>query len=166
MKKHCILTAALLLGLCGCQSKPTEATGKEHFTKTVLAKYAGRASVIKFKQTKVGEGMWFGVKFLDMDFDYEFACNNSIQIRGLEAIPVENVEHMQTFFAKQTVPWDQIDFSKMPDPGVQLDGPTTETIFKAYGKKQSLILCRIGEKVEGSGRMRFLLRDNGWEAEK
>lgn len=165
MKISYILAAVLMLGLGGCQGKPTEAMGRENLEKALLAKYAGRASLIDFKQTKAEEGIWFGVKFLDMDYNYEFACNNSIQIKGLENVPVEDVERLQHFFSKQTAEWDKIDFTGMPN-NIQLGSGARETIYKAYGKKQSLILCGMGERVQGSGRMRFLLRENGWEAEK
>ncbi len=163
-KQYFLIIAAFLLGLSGCEGKPNEAFGKTHYKKVTLAKYAGRASVIAFKQTKAQEGIFFGLKAYDMEYEYELACNADIQITELEMIPVDDVARMEDYLARQTGDWDKLNFA--PFSNIRIDGIARDALYKAYTKKTSLFFCRLGDKVKGRGHTRFLLRENGWEAER
>lgn len=163
MKKLYIFIAGLVLGLGGCAEKPTEAFAKEYFKKQILTRYTGRAEMIGFKKIKAGEGIFFGVKSYEIEYDYELACNASIQIKELEMISVDDVERMDEFLKAQTGAWEKLNFA--PFSNVRIDSTARDALYKAYTGKKSLLICRIGEKVQGTARTRFLLRENGWDAE-
>jgi|GEM_PF-5531333 len=164
MKKACIFVAGLILSLSGCSGKPSEAFAKEYFKKSVLAKYTGRAEVTAFKEIKATEGEFLGVKFYDMEYDYELACNSAVQIKGLELIPAEDVALLEDFLKSQTGDWDKINFGQFSR--LRINSAAMQAIHKAYSEKTSLFFCRFGDKLRRSGGTRFLLRENGWEAER
>ena len=56
--------------------------------------------VTGFKKIKAGEGIFFGVKSYEIEYDYELACNASIQIKELE-ISVDDVERMDDLLKAQ-----------------------------------------------------------------
>lgn len=160
MKKISIITVLALACLSGCSGKSVEDVAKEHVKKSLLAEVGNAAEVNNFKKLSVKEGDFFGVKYNDVKYSYDLLCKLPVPIKPLRRYSIEDVILLDEFFKNQTEPWDKIDFT--PVLRVRLDPVTRRAVSEAYAKKQSLMFCKPGQKVEMTGRVRLLLRKDGW----
>lgn len=162
-KVYAIAIVSALLSACG--APPLEQVAGAHLKKMVRMEMGTGAEITTYKTKVVAEGDLFGIRYKDVDYDYEILCKTPIPLRPMRKYSVENVILLNEFLRAGKGPWEKLDWTPVKRIKMRMGEAELEVLRKSYAERTSLLLCKPGEKASLGGRARFMLKEEGWTAQ-